>query len=59
MITRLKILKRSIIIASTQNVLNFLLRDEDNIDNIRNLLKKARLNGKIVRTALHEKSPIL
>ena len=27
-------------IASTQNVVNFLLRDEDNIDNIRNLLKK-------------------
>ena len=49
---QIKNFKKKYNIASTQNVVNFLLRDEDNIDNIRNLLKKARLNGKIVRTAL-------
>ena len=49
---QIKVFKKKYKIASTQNVVNFLLRDEDNIDNIRNLLKKARLNGKIVRTAL-------
>ena len=49
---QIKNFKKKYTIASTQNVVNFLLRDEDNIDNIRNLLKKARLNGKIVRTAL-------
>ena len=49
---QIKNFKKKYKIASTQNVVNFLLRDEDNIDNIRNLLKKARLNGKIVRTAL-------
>jgi Uncharacterized protein conserved in bacteria len=49
---QIKVFRKKYNIASTQNVVNFLLRDEDNIDNIRNLLKKARLNGKIVRTAL-------
>ena len=49
---QIKVFKKKYKIASTHNVVNFLLRDEDNIDNIRNLLKKARLNGKIVRTAL-------
>ena len=49
---QIKNFKKKYKIASTQNVVNFLLRDEDNIDYIRNLLKKARLNGKIVRTAL-------
>ena len=49
---QIKAFKKKYNIASTQNVVNFLLRDENNIDNIRNLLKKARLNGKIVRTAL-------
>lgn len=49
---QIKVFKKKYNIASTQNVVNFLLRDEDNIDNVRNLLKKARLNGKIVRTAL-------
>jgi Uncharacterized protein conserved in bacteria len=49
---QIKDFKKKYSVASTQNVVNFLLRDKDNIDNIRNLLKKARLNGKIVRTAL-------
>ena len=49
---QIKDFKKKYNVASTQNVVNFLLRDKDNIDNIRNLLKKARLNGKIVRTAL-------
>ena len=49
---QIKVFKKKYKIASTQNVVNFLLRDEDNIDNIRNLLKKSILNGKIVRTAL-------
>ena len=37
---------------SLDNVLKFLINDEDNENNIKNLLQKARTNGKIVRTAL-------
>ncbi len=37
---------------SLDNVLNYLINDEENENNIKNLLHKARMNGKIVRTAL-------
>ena len=37
---------------SLDNVLNYLINDEENENNIKNLLYKARMNGKIVRTAL-------
>ena len=37
---------------SLNNVLNYLINDEENENNIKNLLHKARMNGKIVRTAL-------
>ena len=37
---------------SLVNVLNYLINDEENENNIKNLLHKARMNGKIVRTAL-------
>ena len=35
-----------------KNVLNYLINDKDNENNIKNLLHKARVNGKIVRTGL-------
>jgi uncharacterized alpha-E superfamily protein len=37
---------------SLNNVLKFLINDDDNGNNIKSLLQKARINGKIVRTAL-------
>ncbi len=37
---------------SLDNVLNYLINDDENENNIKNLLHKARMNGKIVRTAL-------
>ena len=37
---------------SINNVLKYLINDEENINNIKSLLYKARTNGKIVRTAL-------
>ena len=37
---------------SIDNVLKYLINDEENINNIKSLLYKARTNGKIVRTAL-------
>ena len=44
---------------SLDNVLKFLINDEDNENNIKNLLQKARTNGKIVRTALTREFLIL
>jgi len=37
---------------SLNNVLKFLINDDVNVNNIKSLLQKARINGKIVRTAL-------
>ena len=47
-----KIFKNKFNDFSLHNVLNYLINDEDNENNIRNLLHKARVNGKIVRTGL-------
>lgn len=37
---------------STTNVINFLLRDRDNINSVASLMSKARQNGRSVRTSL-------
>jgi len=47
-----KIFKNKFNDFSLHNVLNYLINDEDNENNIKNLLQKARVNGKIVRTGL-------
>ena len=47
-----KIFKNKFNDFSLHNVLNYLINDEDNENNIKNLLHKARVNGKIVRTGL-------
>tara|TARA_Y100000766_G_C18892147_1_gene599090 strand:- start:981 stop:1916 length:936 start_codon:yes stop_codon:yes gene_type:complete len=47
-----KIFKNKFNDFSLHNVLNYLINDEGNENNIKNLLQKARVNGKIVRTGL-------
>ena len=47
-----KIFKNKFNDFSLHNVLNYLINDKDNENNIKNLLHKARVNGKIVRTGL-------
>ena len=47
-----KIFKKRYNDFSLNNVSNFLINDDENENNIKNLLQKARTNGKIVRTTL-------
>ena len=47
-----KIFKKKYKDFSLNNVSNFLINDDQNENNIKILLKKARTNGKIVRTSL-------
>tara|TARA_Y100000768_G_scaffold96159_1_gene69983 strand:- start:1121 stop:2056 length:936 start_codon:yes stop_codon:yes gene_type:complete len=47
-----KIFKNKFNDFSLHNVLNYLINDEGNENNIKNLLQKARVNGKIVRSGL-------